>query len=70
MYHAYDYDSQKWVAGEAARKLLVLQTAQTIAVLESPRGEAFASSYKGSPSRAALLFRYKRCLSDLEAGAV
>jgi len=39
---AYDYVAQKWITGPEARALRAKQIAETIALLESPKGREYA----------------------------
>lgn len=40
--YAFDYETQKWMTGEAARKLLIAQNRQTLELLCSDKGAGYA----------------------------
>lgn len=55
--HAYDYATQSWISGDAARRLLITQARQTLALIDSPRGAEYARSVG-------------RCLSDMRTECI
>lgn len=64
--YAYDYNQQKWVEGEAARKLLIEQAGEEISLLEGPRGHDYARRIPDD--RLARIDRMKRVIARLTEG--
>ena len=49
---AYDYDTQEWVKGKGAKRLLISQAKQELELLHSPQGPSYwLSIRKRSDSR-------------------
>ena len=43
---AYDYELQRWLTGEEARQLRIMQLREELACLEGPRGKEYAAFVK------------------------
>jgi hypothetical protein len=50
---AFDYDRQRWLSGPEAEALLGQQKEETLALLRSPRGQAYLDSIRrrGEPRK-------------------
>lgn len=55
--NAYDYTTQQWVTGDAARRLLISQAQQTLALVTGPRRSEYAHATGKDPDAVAQSMR-------------
>lgn len=65
---AFDYTTQQWVEGHAAREVSLQQARATLALLQSPAGVDYAKFI--NRDRGVAIAEARRAVLELEAGGV
>ena len=62
---AFDYDTQQWVEGPAARPLLIEQARATLNLLRSPKGCLYLQAVGSPDDMTMAIAKAERHLSDV-----